>query len=148
MSKRDWKLYGEDILESLDLIKQYTANMGFDDFKKDRKTIDAVVRNFEIIGEASKYIPENIKKKYQDVDWIGVVGLRNRIVHEYFDIDLSIVWHIVQHELPILEGQMKKILGEGAHSINCSISNSISLPKEYANPATIKNNLINRFKKF
>jgi uncharacterized protein with HEPN domain len=84
--------------------------MGFDDFKNDRKTIDAVVRNFEIIGEASRFIPDEIKEKYENADWKGIVGLRNRIAHEYFDISLSIVWHIVMKELPTLEDQMKEIL--------------------------------------
>jgi len=68
------------------------------------------MRNFEIIGEASKFIPDDIRMKYENVDWKGIVGLRNRIAHEYFDISLSIVWHIVTEELPILEEQMKGIL--------------------------------------
>ncbi len=110
MSKREWKLFIEDILESIRLIKNYVENMGFDDFKNDRKTIDAVVRNFEIIGEASRFIPNEIKEKYENADWKGIVGLRNRIAHEYFDISLSIVWHIVMKELPTLEDQMKEIL--------------------------------------
>jgi len=110
MSKREWRLFIEDILESIRLIKNYVENMAFDDFKKDRKTIDAVVRNFEIIGEASKFIPDDIREKYESVDWKGIVGLRNRIAHEYFDISLSIVWHIVTEELQILEEQMKEIL--------------------------------------
>jgi uncharacterized protein with HEPN domain len=110
MSKREWKLFIEDILESIRLIKNYVENMGFDDFKNDRKTIDAVVRNFEIIGEASRFIPDEIKEKYENADWKGIVGLRNRIAHEYFDISLSIVWHIVMKELPTLEDQMKEIL--------------------------------------
>jgi len=110
MSKREWKLFIEDILESIRLIKNYVENMDFDDFKKDRKTIDAVVRNFEIIGEASRFIPDEIKRKYENVDWKAIVGLRNRIAHEYFDISLSIVWHIVAEELQILEEQMKEIL--------------------------------------
>ena len=110
MSKREWKLFIEDILESIRLIKNYVENMDFNDFKKDRKTIDAVVRNFEIIGEASRLIPDEIKRKFENVDWKGIVGLRNRIAHEYFDISLSIVWHIVTEELQILEEQMKEIL--------------------------------------
>ena len=110
MSKREWKLFIEDILESIRLIKNYVENMGFDDFKNDRKTIDAVVRNFEIIGEASRFIPDEIKERYENADWKGIVGLRNRIAHEYFDISLSIVWHIVMKELPTLEDQMKEIL--------------------------------------
>ena len=110
MSKREWKLFVEDILESIELIENYIGNLEFNDFSKDRKTIDAVVRNFEIIGEASKYIPDYIKEKHADVDWIGIVGLRNRIAHEYFGISLEIVWNIVKQELPKLQNQMKQIL--------------------------------------
>ena len=110
MSKREWKLFVEDILESIELIEKYIGNLEFNDFSKDRKTIDAVVRNFEIIGEASKYIPDYIKGKYAAVDWIGIVGLRNRIAHEYFGISLEIVWNIVKQELPKLQKQMKQIL--------------------------------------
>ena len=81
MSKREWKLFLEDILESMNLIEEYVKGMSFDDFKEDRKTIDAVVRNFEIIGEAAKNIPENIRNNYKNIDWIGIIGLRNRISH-------------------------------------------------------------------
>ena len=110
MSKRNWQLFIEDITESIRLIKEYTQNMGFESFKNDRKTIDAVVRNFEIIGEASKYIPEAVKIKYHEVDWQAIIGLRNRITHEYFGISLSIIWHIIEVELPKLQIQMKDIL--------------------------------------
>ena len=65
----------EDIIESIGLIRSYVENMYFDDFERDRKTIDAVVRNFEIIGEASKFIPDDIRMKYENVDWKGIVGL-------------------------------------------------------------------------
>ena len=95
---------------STELIEQYIEGWEFNDFSKDRKTIDAVVRNFEIIGEASKYIPDYIKEKFTDVDWIGIVGLRNRIAHEYFGISLEIVWNIVKQELPKLKKPMKQIL--------------------------------------
>ena len=110
MSKREWKLFVEDILESIELIENYIGNLEFNDFRKDRKTLDAVVRNFEIIGEASNYIPDYIKEKHADVDWIGIVGLRNRMAHEYFGISLEIVWNIVKQELPKLQNQMKQIL--------------------------------------
>lgn len=110
MSKRDWKLFVEDILESIGLIEHYVNNMDLEDFNTDRKTIDAVVRNFEIIGEASKFIPEDIKKNYQNVDWKGIVGLRNRIAHEYFGISTVIIWHIIKEELPLLKSQMEQIL--------------------------------------
>lgn len=110
MSKREWRLYVEDVLESIALIQGYTEGMEFADFRKDRKTIDAVVRNFEIIGEASKFIPEDVKKRHQEIDWRGIVGLRNRIAHEYFDVSASVIWQIVKDELPTLGEQMKQIL--------------------------------------
>jgi uncharacterized protein with HEPN domain len=82
------------------LIESYAASMNFEDFKKDRKTIDAVVRNFEIIGEAARNIPDEIKIKYQNVDWEGMIGLSNRVVDGYFGINLTIIWEILKRELP------------------------------------------------
>jgi uncharacterized protein with HEPN domain len=84
--------------------------MEFEDFNRDRKTIDAVVRNLEIIGEASKNIPDETKILYQDIDWKGIIGLRNRIAHEYFGVSLTIVWNIIKKELPRLKKQMIQIL--------------------------------------
>lgn len=112
MSKREWKLFVEDVLESIGLIEKYIEGMKNEDFVNDRKTTDAVVRNLEIIGEASRHIPDEVKEKYPDIDWKGVIGLRNRITHEYFGISLRIVWDIVKQELPKLKEQMKKILVE------------------------------------
>ena len=112
MFEREWKLYVEDILESLDLVEQYVEGMDFDEFRKSRKTVDAVVRNLEIIGEASKFVPDRIKDKYRDVDWKGIVGLRNRIAHRYFDISLNVVWYIIQNELSPLNEYMRRILEE------------------------------------
>jgi len=109
MSKREWKLFIEDILESIGLIETYVENMKFEDFRDDRKTVDAVVRNFEIIGEASKFIPDNIKKEHKDIDWNGILGLRNRIVHDYLGISLSIIWEIIKKELPKLKNQLNII---------------------------------------
>jgi len=113
MFKREWKLFVEDILESVEKIEEYVKDMTLDDFKQDRKTTDAVVRNFEIIGEASRYIPDDIKIKFQNVDWKAIAGLRNRIAHEYFGISLAIVWEIIKGELPILKEQMKEISEKG-----------------------------------
>jgi len=110
MSKRDWKLFIEDALECIGRIEKYIEGLTFEDFENDSKTVDAVVRNLEIIGEASKSIQEDVKARYPDVYWKGVVGLRNRIIHEYFGVDLKIIWHIVKEELPTLMKQMKRIL--------------------------------------
>lgn len=112
MSKRNWKLFLEDILESIELIKQYVEKMKIDNFKEDRKTIDAVVRNLEIVGEASRYLPEEIKQKYPKIDWKGVAGLRNRIAHEYFGLSVEIIWEIITKELPVLKKEMEQVLRE------------------------------------
>lgn len=110
MSKRHWKLFVEDILESTELIEDYIANMKEEDFKKDRKTVDAVIRNLEIIGEASRNIPDEVKIIYKQIDWKGLIGLRNRIAHEYFGVSLTIVWNIVKYELPLLKEKLKQII--------------------------------------
>jgi len=107
---RDWKLLIEDILDSISKIKLYVRNLSFDKFNTDTKTIDAVVRNFEIIGEASNKIPDEIKNRYQEIEWKKIIGLRNRIIHEYFGVDNSIIWFIIENELVQLEERIKKIL--------------------------------------
>ena len=94
MSKRDPKLLVSDILESCHKILQYTENMNFEEFCSDSKTIDAVIRNFEIIGEAANRLPEDFKDQYTSIDWHRIRGFRNRIVHDYMGIDYGIVWEI------------------------------------------------------
>lgn len=112
MSERHWRLFVEDILESIDKIETYVANMHFENFTQDSKTIDAVVRNLEIIGEASNHIPDELKKKYSEIEWRKIIGLRNRVIHEYFGVSLRIVWQIIKNEIPPLSGQIKNILVE------------------------------------
>jgi len=99
MSKRDWKILFADILESIGKIEQYTQGINFDEFIRDSMTIDAVVRNIEIIGEASKMVPEDIKQNNPDIPWKKLSGIRNRIVHDYFGVDVNIIWFIVSNEL-------------------------------------------------
>ncbi|MEA2104908.1 MAG: DUF86 domain-containing protein [Candidatus Cloacimonadota bacterium] len=106
MSKREYRLFIDDIIESIELIDEYILGMDFEKFKNDRKTIDAVVRNLEIIGEASNNIPASLRDKYSDIDWSGIIGLRNRIAHEYFGISLSIIWNISTRELLIFKDQI------------------------------------------
>ncbi|MCB9426070.1 MAG: DUF86 domain-containing protein [Flavobacteriales bacterium] len=99
MSKRDFNLLIDDMLQSAYKIKRYTANMEFEDFIEDEKTIDAVVRNFEIIGEASNRISPDFKLTHPDIEWDRLRGFRNRIVHEYFGIDYEIIWDIIESYL-------------------------------------------------
>jgi uncharacterized protein with HEPN domain len=110
MSKRDSLLLIQDILTAVEKIKRYLLNMNRREFLNDDKTIDAVVRNLEIIGEASKQLPESFKNAYSDIAWQAMAGLRNRIVHAYFGIDLLLIWEIIQNDLPILETQLKQII--------------------------------------
>ena len=96
---RDYRLYLEDILEAIRKIKEYTDKTDFSTFSKDTKTQDAVVRNLEIIGEASGRIPEKIRQLAPGIEWRKIVGIRNILAHEYFGISLPIVWDVVQNKL-------------------------------------------------
>lgn len=91
MSKRDDSLLINDIIESGEKIISYIGGMNFDEFMRDSKTVDAVIRNFEIIGEAANRLTEDYKQKHFDIDWHRLRGFRNRIVHDYMGIDYSIV---------------------------------------------------------
>lgn len=94
MSKREPSLLVEDIIESAEKILLYANNLTFEQFSNDGKTIDAVIRNFEIIGEAANRLPDEFKEKHPNIDWHRIRGFRNRIVHDYFGIDYTIVWEI------------------------------------------------------
>jgi uncharacterized protein with HEPN domain len=99
-AKRRFDIYLEDILISILRIEEYLGGMDFVEFKRNYLVVDAVVRNFEIIGEASKSIPEKIRIKYPSVPWRKMVGLRNLISHEYFGIDYEMIWTIAKNSLP------------------------------------------------
>jgi len=100
MSKRESRLLIEDILDSGHKILDYTKGLSFEDFLRDSKTVDAVIRNFEIIGEAANRLPDEFKDKNTNIDWHRIRGFRNRIVHDYFGIDYEIVWQIKESFLP------------------------------------------------
>ena len=112
MSKRDYRLFLQDILESIERIEEYTEGYDFETFTKDRKTVDAVLRNLEIIGEAARHIPENIRTQHPEIPWKRVIGLRNVVIHHYFGVDLSIVWVIIKKQLPELKNAVISLLEE------------------------------------
>lgn len=99
-SDRDPILYLEDIVLSMQRVHEYIHGLDFQQFKWDYKTVDAVIRNFEVIGEASKNVPQDIKEKYSNIPWEEMYRLRNRIAHEYFGIDYDILWDIATNHLP------------------------------------------------
>lgn len=107
MSKRDWTILFEDILDSIEKIEQYTAGISFDDYAMNSMIIDAVVRNIQIIGEAAKNVPTDVKAKHPEIPWEKLAGIRNRIVHEYFGVDISIIWFIITNELSQLSQRIR-----------------------------------------
>ncbi len=109
---RDPRLYLEDIRQGCEKVLRYTEGITFDQFLEDERTLDAVVRNLEIIGEAVRHIPGEIKQRYPEVEWSKIVALRNIIAHEYFGVDEEIVWDIVQMWVPMLLQQVQQILLE------------------------------------
>lgn len=105
-------MYLDDILTAMIRIEEYIKDLSFIDFKRDYKTVDAVIRNFEVIGEASKNIPENIKEKYDKVPWSEMYLLRNKVTHDYSGIDYEIIWDIATNYLPENKIQIEQILKE------------------------------------
>ena len=110
MSKRAPQLLLEDIIASANKILSYTNGLTYEQFLEDEKTVDAVIRNFEIIGEAANRLPEEIKEQFPDIDWHRIRGFRNRIVHDYMGIDYKIVWLIKEGFLLKLNEDIKAIL--------------------------------------
>jgi len=109
MSKREIGLYIEDIKDSIKKIEKYTKNIDFKEFISDAKTIDAVVRNLSIIGEAVRNIPKDIKTNYPDVAWKETMGMRNKVIHEYFGVDEDILWETIKKDLPVFKKQISKL---------------------------------------
>jgi uncharacterized protein with HEPN domain len=110
MSERDFRLYCEDILDSGNAIIEFVKDLGFEEFCKDRKTYSAVIREFEIIGEAVGKLPDELKGKRPDISWQDIKDFRNLLSHEYFGVDLEIVWKIIQEDLPDLMAAIKDMV--------------------------------------
>jgi uncharacterized protein with HEPN domain len=109
---RDYRAYLDDILEAAAKIRNYTAGLSLETFSIDSKTVDAVVRNLEVIGEAVKKIPDEVRLKHPEADWKRIAGLRDILIHDYFGIDLEIIWDILENKLPAFEKQIAQIAEE------------------------------------
>lgn len=109
MSKRLPELYLQDIIQSISKIEKYTKDLSFEDFTKDWKTIDAVVRNLEIIGEAAKNIPKEVIEKHNQIPWHLMVSMRNKVLHEYFGVDVDILWQTIREDLQKLKKQIMEL---------------------------------------
>lgn len=108
MSRRNFPLLIEDIWEAVEKIERYVSGMNHAAFVKDEKTVDSVVRNLEIIGEAANRLPQDFKTQHLDIQWSKIIGLRHRIVHDYFNIDVEIVWQIIQEDLPVFKSKLSR----------------------------------------
>jgi uncharacterized protein with HEPN domain len=100
----------EDILTCVEKVKEYTRGMSYEQFCADEKTVDAVIRNLEIIGEAAGYIPLEIQEKHPELAWLEMRGMRNIMAHEYFGVSLSIIWQAIEQDLNPLADGLGKLL--------------------------------------
>lgn len=110
MSKRKDIDLIRDIKESIERIISYTCNIKYKDFAQDHKTQDAVIRNIEIMGEAVKGLSEEIKKNDSDIPWKSIAGTRDKLIHDYFGVNIDIVWNIVEKEMPKFLLEINNIL--------------------------------------
>ena len=112
---RDYRAYLLHILDSIGLIEKYVEGLSFEEFAGDQKTIDAVIRNLEIIGEASSKLPRDFREKYPDVPWRSIIGLRNILIHNYMGVDVEAVWGNIKKDIPLLKEHIRSIVEkEGA----------------------------------
>ena len=107
---RNHSLCLTDILEALESIQSFVEGMGFEDFKQDNKTSSAVIRKFEVIGEAAKRVPESIKQKYPSVPWKEMAGMRDKLIHFYFGVNYDLLWQTIKNRIPEIKPVISQIL--------------------------------------
>ena len=108
--KRDYKLFLKDILSAMEAIEKFVEGMILEELIQDDKTSSAVIRKFEIVGEATKHIPEWLSKSYPEIPWKRMAGMRDRLIHFYFGIDYDLVWKTIKNRLPIVKPLIAQIL--------------------------------------
>ncbi len=110
--KREYGDYIQDILNSVDAIEEFVKDIDFETFENDKKTVFAVTRAIEIIGEATKNIPDLLRKKYPQVPWKDMAGMRDKLIHEYFGIDVDVLWKTVTQDIPQLKALIQKVIDD------------------------------------
>ena len=110
MKSRDYRDYLQDILDAVNNIESFVDGMTYEEFIKDRKTLNAVVRSIEIIGEASKNIPETLKANCKELPWKQMAGMRDKLIHAYFGVDIETLWKAVKENIPPLKKAIQKML--------------------------------------
>lgn len=109
-NQRDYLDYLNDIYDTINKGIAFINEMSYEDFSKDEKTQFALIRAIEIIGEASKKIPANIKDQSQEIPWREISGMRDLLIHDYFGVNIQVVWETVQNDLPELKGKIQKFI--------------------------------------
>ena len=106
---REYKDYLIDIIEAIDKIEQFTKAITFEDFKKDEKTIFAVIRALEVVGEAAKKIPVGARNRYKTIPWKQIAGMRDKLIHEYFGVNIQVIWKTIKEDIPLLKPIIKQM---------------------------------------
>ena len=108
--KKDCRIYLKDILEAIEKIEEFVQGMTLTEFRKDDKTSSAVIRKFEIIGEASKHIPVEVRKNFSEIPWKEMAGMRDRLIHFYMGVDYELVWDTIDSKLPPIKNILAKVI--------------------------------------
>jgi len=108
-SKREYIDYLQDMLEASAKALQFVRDIDFQAFSKNEEKVFAVIRALEIIGEAAKNIPKSIRGRYQEIPWEDIVGMRNKVIHGYFGVDIEVIWKTVHEDLPLLQAALARI---------------------------------------
>jgi uncharacterized protein with HEPN domain len=109
---RDHRLQLDDIIEAVGRVRTYTQGMSYDAFAEDEKTQDAVIRNLEIVGEAARGLPSEMKQRVSSVQWKKITELRNLLIHEYFGVSLPIIWDVIENKLGDIETACRQLLDD------------------------------------
>lgn len=117
--KRDISIYLKDVLENMERIQLFTNNMSYEEFSSDEKTHYAVIRCIEIIGEAVKHIPDSVRREYPEIPWKDIAGMRDKVIHFYFGVNLERIWLTVTEDIPELEPLIEKVLKDYTNEKRC-----------------------------
>ncbi len=115
---RDYRVFLDDIVAAIDKIAAFTESLSQEQFAADVRTFDAVIRNLEIVGEAAKHVPQDVRLKFPNVEWRKAAGLRDLLAHEYFAVDADIIWDVVKNKLPQLRQEVVGILADPAFGMS------------------------------